>query len=213
LDVQALSGRIGEALALDTPPIGLAFRDEAPSGVQEFDGNVPSSCTLWRRAEEGVFFAPAERHFNCAVGAMTMGFALPDRVQQDLMDAVGLMVGNEYISPDEPEHMPSLAGQPTGVLYGPLYALPVAPDVVLLWLTPRQAMLLEEAAGGTVWTAPAPARVLGRPACAAIPDGRQRRRGQPVPGLHRHAHLHRGGRRSPAGGSACPGARRGRHRA
>ena len=35
---------------------------------------------LWRRAEAGVFFAPAVRHYHCAVGAMTMGFDLPEQV-------------------------------------------------------------------------------------------------------------------------------------
>jgi len=169
VDPQTLTDQLRETLGLESPPIAIAFVDAAPAGVPAFTDDVPSSCTLWRRAEAGVFYAPAERHFNCAVGAMTMGFPLPERVQGDLMDAVGLMMQNEYITPDEPANMPAVQKQAAGILYGPLDAFPAEPDAVLLWLSPRQAMLLEEAAGGTVWTADAPARVLGRPACAAIP--------------------------------------------
>jgi uncharacterized protein (DUF169 family) len=46
----------------------------------------------------------------------------------------------------------------------PLAAASLEPDVVLLWLTPPQAMLYNEAAGRAQWTTP-PLTVRGRPAC------------------------------------------------
>ena len=33
-----------------------------------------------------------------------------------------------------------------GIVYGPLGELPIEPDLILLWLTPRQAMFYSEAA-------------------------------------------------------------------
>ena len=57
-----------------------------------------------------------------------------------------------------------------GILYGPLASLPATPPtVVLFWLTPRQAMLYNEAAGTASWTQD-PIVSTGRPACAALPS-------------------------------------------
>ena len=42
-------------------------------------------------------------------------------------------------------------------------------DLILLWLTPDQAMLYSEAAGTCRWTEALPTAVFGRPACAALP--------------------------------------------
>jgi len=41
--------------------------------------------------------------------------------------------------------------------------------VVLMWLTPSQAMVYNEATGNASWTASAPATVSGRPGCTALP--------------------------------------------
>lgn len=53
-------------------------------------------------------------------------------------------------------------------MYGPLGDFPVEPDVILMWLTPRQAMIFNEATGTSNWTSPSD-KMLGRPACAALP--------------------------------------------
>lgn len=89
----SVAGRLTAALALDNPPIGLAFASEPPAGVVVSDRIVPSSCAFWRQAGQGVFYAPAESHFNCPVGAMVMGFELPGEIQQQLGGQAGLMAG------------------------------------------------------------------------------------------------------------------------
>jgi uncharacterized protein (DUF169 family) len=159
------------ALQLDMPPIGVAFVAEPPAGVPMADRDAPSACTFWRRAEQGVFYAPAGAHFNCAVGAVVMGFELPEDKQRELMSLVEGMVGCGYLQADEAARIPSVPGRPAGIVYGPLADMPVPADVVVLWLSPRQAMLWAEAAGSCAWTeAPSPSsRLLGRPACAALP--------------------------------------------
>jgi uncharacterized protein (DUF169 family) len=55
-----------------------------------------------------------------------------------------------------------------GILYGPLASVTAPPDVVLCWVTARQAMLCNEAMGTAAWTAGSPV-MTGRPGCAALP--------------------------------------------
>lgn len=156
-------------LHLDIAPVALAFVDGAPAGVQDFTEEVPAACSFWRRAETDVFYAPAAKHLNCPIGAMTMGFEMPEDTQQRLTGLVTMMCENGYIGADEPGEIPTIAKPSAGIVYGPLAELPVEPDLVLLWLSPRQAMLYSEAVGSARWTTPTPATVWGRPACAALP--------------------------------------------
>lgn len=161
--------RLTELLGLENPPVGLALVDGQPPGVPAFEGQVPSSCALWRRAEEAVFFADAETHRNCPVGAFVMGFP-PEAAGAELQETLGLMCDAGYLADDEPGAVPTLPpGGTTGVVYGPLARLPVPADLVVLFVTPAQAMLLSEAAGTADWRGAPGATVSGRPACAALP--------------------------------------------
>jgi uncharacterized protein (DUF169 family) len=170
MEQRALAERIAAGLGLDVPIVGLTFVDAPPTGIAVFEGGAPASCSFWRRAEAGVFYAPAAAHFNCPIGAMTMGFDLPEQTHQQLLDAVTMMCEAGYISADEPARIPTTGRKAAGIVYGPLADLPVMPDLLLLWLTPHQAMLYSEATGTARWTTPAPATVWGRPACAALPS-------------------------------------------
>src|SRR5262249_19759455 len=107
--------------------------------------------------------------FNCPIGTMTMGFDMPDSVQQNLMGFVQMMTGSGYISAEEPSNIPTVKKQKKGILYGALKDFPLEPDLVLLWLTPRQAMICNEAGERALWSAHSYPNALGRPACAALP--------------------------------------------
>jgi uncharacterized protein (DUF169 family) len=159
---------ISALLGLQTPPVAVAFVDGQPAGVTQTTDVSPSTCGFWRLAEKGVFYAEAKQHFNCQVGSMVMGFALPEQIMQQLGGLVETMCGCGYLSPEEGDKIPSVNGQPAGVVYGPLAEFPGPPSAVVLWLTPQQAMLFNEAAGSASWAA-APSRVGSRPACAALP--------------------------------------------
>jgi uncharacterized protein (DUF169 family) len=164
---QALTTRLG----LDIEPVALARIDSAPPGAAVASGTNPSACSFWREAEKGLVYAPAKSHFNCPVGAMVMGFELPQAVAAELMQLVGTMTQCGYIAAEEPGKIPTLEqSNAKGILYGPLAAFPIEPDALLLWLTPAQAMMASEAIGGAAWGIQAPATVYGRPACAAIPQ-------------------------------------------
>lgn len=159
-----------ESLGLDEPPVAIAFLEGPPADVPASPVALPSACAFWREAEKGLFFAEAEQHFNCPIGSFVMGFELPKAISDELMELIGTMTKCGYIAAEEPGHIPTNAKKGAkGVLYGPLKEFPVAPDAVVVWLTPAQAMIWSEALGGAEWDGPASASVRGRPACAAIP--------------------------------------------
>ena len=160
--------RVSTLLELGTPPVGLSFVDVPPVGVSGPARPVPSSCTFWREAEKGMFYASADHHFNCAVGAMVMGFELPEGLQQELRGLVQVMVEQRYLDPAEAASIPTVRTASAGIVYGPMVALPTEPQLMLLWLTPRQLMLFNEAIGAADWTG-SPMTATGRPACAALP--------------------------------------------
>ncbi|MDP8922467.1 MAG: DUF169 domain-containing protein [Chloroflexota bacterium] len=155
-------------LGLDRPPVALAFLDVAPAGVTTAEGLEPSACTFWRQAEQGVFYVGAERHLECPIGAMTMGFELPPERAPEAEQLVGMMVDLQYFSLEEVEHLPSVKQPHRGILYGPLAEFPVQPDVVLMIATPRQGMLLAEASESVALRAAPALPTMGRPACAAV---------------------------------------------
>lgn len=164
-----ISARITSSLNLDEVPIAVAFTDGPPDGVPTLADAVPSACSLWRRAATGVFYAPAESHYNCPIGTMTMGFDLPEPVAEDLQAVVGLMSAEGYLAEGEPARIPVVDKSASGIVYGPLGDFPIGADLVLLWLSPAQAMLVAEAAGAVQWTSLTPTQVYGRPACTALP--------------------------------------------
>ncbi|MEA2405021.1 MAG: hypothetical protein QOE08_1668 [Thermoleophilaceae bacterium] len=168
MDTTLLARELTDRLGLTRPPVGLAFVAEPPAGVERLTDATPSACALWTRAEEGPFYASAEQHMNCPIGATTMGFELPQATQDTLMGLVEQMCAERYIGPDEPPALPSVGRASSGIVYGPLSELPLEPDVLLVWLSPAQAMIYNEAAGSAAWTSDGPA-VYGRPTCAALP--------------------------------------------
>lgn len=165
---QGVTEELTSLLQLQSPPVGLAFVDGQPEGVQQSTDASPSTCAFWRRAEQAVFYADAAQHLNCQVGALVMGFELSDQTMQEIGGLVQTMCDCSYLSADEGDKIPSVGSRAAGVLYGPLSQFPATAAAVVLWLTPRQAMLFNEAAGASSWAA-APPRINGRPACAALP--------------------------------------------
>lgn len=166
---QQLSSTLQNTLGLATAPVALAFVNQAPAGVKSFAGKVPSACTFWRLAENEVFYASAQDHFNCPIGVMTMGFDMPPAKGEELMSLVGEMCRVGYLGETEPANIPTVKRPKNGIVYGPLADFPVSPDLILCWVTPYQAMLFSEAAGASDWSGPRGALATGRPACAALP--------------------------------------------
>jgi uncharacterized protein (DUF169 family) len=159
-----------QGLNLQHPPIALAYVDQKPTDIEINLKRAPSSCAFWRTAEKGLFFAAAEDHMGCAVGAHVMGFPLLAETQKELSQAVQLMSQVNYLQESEVPHIPQVQKKASGVVYGPLDSFPLTADCALVWVTPAQAMVLGEALRTTAWdtTRNETQAMFGRPACGAI---------------------------------------------
>lgn len=164
--MEELAKRLVAVLGLDIPPVALRFVTEQPAGVRSLNKPVPSACSLWREAETGTFYASAQRHHGCAVGTFVMGFPV-DEVSDQLGAVMTAMAECGYLSPEEAASIPTVRKSATGVVYGPLADADQVPDVVLMWVTAKQVMLLGEANGSAAWTAD-PTTISGRPGCAVL---------------------------------------------
>ena len=168
MDNSARARTLVEQLRLDRPPVGLAFVNEPPAGVQPVDAAPPSACTFWWEAERSLFYADAAHHYECPVGAMTMGFELPEDRQSAAQELIGTMLELEYLGQEELAHLPGVRKPHRGIVYGPLAELPIAPDVVLVIATPHRAMILGEASEAVALREAPALPAMGRPACAAV---------------------------------------------
>ena len=163
-----LSNLFQNQLGVTDPPVAMAFVDEPPPGVPRTLSVVPSACAFWRQAEQSTFYAAAEDHFNCPLGAMVMGLSLGEPQMAQLQEEVGMMCGISYVREEEVPNVPKISRASAGIVYGPLSGFPVEPDAVLLWCTPAQAMKMSECCGLINWAA-SPTGMFGRPGCAAVP--------------------------------------------
>ena len=166
---QELAQRFSEQLQLKQPPIGLAFIESVPENVQHVGKRVPSACTFWRLAEQGVFYATAEDHQECPIGMMTMGFTMPESDQRRAQELVQTMASVQYFSPDEVNALPVVKKPHQSIVYGRLDQLPVEADVVLCIIDTQQAMLIAEAMGQLNWLQQGGQSAFGRPTCGVIP--------------------------------------------
>ena len=160
---------LSELLRLDSPPVAIAFADEAPAGVLPVSTGEPASCGYWRRAAAGeVFFTVADDHKRCPVGAHTHNVPLSPAEQHELMGLVQTMVGLSYLKMEEVPQIPTRRTPLRVAVYAPLATAPMPPDVVLVRGNARQLMLLAEAsqAAGVAGAG----ATMGRPTCAVLPE-------------------------------------------
>lgn len=156
------------ALELTTPPIAVTFCDEPPPGVPRIAGSLPAGCAYWTQAANGhTFYTTAEDHYGCPVGAHTHGVALPEHRAHEFTDVVGTMLSLQYLSGEELPAIPHRTEPLKVAVYAPLGEATTNPDVILVRGTPRQVMLLSEAARAA--GAFDGSATMGRPACAMIP--------------------------------------------
>ncbi len=165
-----------DELGLELEPVALRRVEAPPRGVSIFMEDVPSACTFWRRAEKEIFYADAKAHLGCPIGAMVMGFDLPKEKGDELAGLVKEMLSIFYIQEEEVANIPKFEGGHRGIVYGPLAIFPFEPELLLLWLTPAQAMILQEATGEITWSLGTEAGLFGRPACAVLPKSLERNR-------------------------------------
>jgi uncharacterized protein (DUF169 family) len=163
----SLAQTLTDALRLERPPIAVCFADEIPSGVKQFTGSVPAGCRFWQEAGRGVFATIASQHDLCGVGMYTHNLEASPAAQKDLGDALKVFAELGYVREQDLPLIPVLNHRPQSVIYGPLSDVPLAPDVVLLFVNADQSLILSEASQQLEGGMP-PA--MGRPACAVVPQ-------------------------------------------
>ena len=167
-----LEVRLAGCVSLSRRPVGVAFLDRTPAGVEQFSGTEPAGCSFWRVAAQGrSFYTVPGDHFNCAIGSHTHNIALAPERRHETEQTLKMMFDLGYVRPEEVPQIPRLEKAPAAVVYAPLGETPVAPDVVLFACKPAAAMLLHEAALRAGKGSAAPA--LGRPTCMALPAAMQ----------------------------------------
>jgi uncharacterized protein (DUF169 family) len=169
---QALTGLLG----LEHPPIAITFLDGIPDdGTPLFDapmseptedgrsGRAAAPCVFWMHAHERTFDTLAEDHGNCSVGRFTHGFA----DAADILDKgdVAALLEVGWVTMESFADVASLSRRPAGVRYGPLSETAGEPDVVLLRVTPRQMMEINDAVD-VDWS--------GKPQCQILPRAAER---------------------------------------
>ncbi len=163
-----VSRQLVDALDLEHRPIAISVSDAVPAGVPAHEGAVPAGCSFWQKASRGPFATVPTDHENCVVGMHTHGLALETEAQKiDLK--VSLDVFNElgYVRTEDIAQIPTLEPGRGVVVYAPLAQTPLEPDVVLVFASSRQGLLVTEAVQQLEGNMP-PA--LGRPACAIVPQ-------------------------------------------
>ena len=163
-----MSEQLQELLGLDTTPITVIFHETPPDNVARVEKTEASGCTYWKRASEGkTFYTEASDHYNCPIGCYTHNVELPDAQMEELENTLNLMGELGYISMDEVPGIPRRENPFQNAVYSPLADTQDIPDVVIVSGTPRQMMLLAEAA--TAAEVEVGNGVMGRPTCAVIP--------------------------------------------
>jgi uncharacterized protein (DUF169 family) len=166
-----LSETLTGLLGLEHVPIAITFLDQIPDdGTPRFDepmseptedgrsGRAAAPCVFWMHAHERTFDTLAEDHGNCSVGRFTHGFADAADILDKSDVAALLEVG--WVTMEAFAGVAALSRRPEGVRYGPLAESVSDPDVVLLRVTPRQMMEINDAVE-VDWS--------GKPQCQILP--------------------------------------------
>jgi uncharacterized protein (DUF169 family) len=164
---ESIARTLSDTLDLRLPPIAVCFAESVPAGVPLVRQPAPAGCAFWERAATGAFATSAPDHEACAIGTFTHNLATTPAHEVDRADALKVFADLGYVRPEDVPRIPFLATRPQHIIYAPLAAAPLSPDVVLLFVRAGQALILAEASDSLEAGLP-PA--MGRPACAVVPQ-------------------------------------------
>lgn len=151
-----------DGLGLTAAPVQVSYLEAPPPGIPPHPHGAPSVCTFFAEGQRNAFWVDLTGHEACEIGAFVLGIPPAGELGTRLMATVSTMQRDGYLAAGEEAHIPRNTTPPRYVAYGPLGTLPVPPTNVLLFVTPRSAMLAMETAGGAV-------PVNGRPMCSVVP--------------------------------------------
>ena len=185
MDTLNLVQLLADRLRIEIPPVGMSFVEERPAGVAPLYRDPPSFCSLWRLAELRVFYATAEQHDGCGIGGVVSGFRSPvgreDELAALLTELCEVEVGTAEEIARTARFQPSgCVSEPAhergGVIYGPIWKMPVEPDLALMWATLPQMGVIQEIVGKIMWRDNPQGAVFTRPACGVLPIAHEHQR-------------------------------------
>jgi uncharacterized protein (DUF169 family) len=172
-DYAALARALDDSLHLRQASVAVSFTDSIPDGIRERTGRVPAGCRFWQDASQSTFATSAAHHEMCAIGVYTHNLRPSEEQQKDLLDSLTIFDQLGYVRKEDLPLIPLLPSRSKFVVYGPLADTRSRPDVVLLFVSASQTLILSEATQQVENNYP-PA--MGRPACAVIPQVMNTRR-------------------------------------
>ena len=120
-------------------------------------------------AELRVLYASAEQHNGCGIGGMVSGFMSDDGREEELADLLTEMCDAEVGTTEEIAQTARFVDPGGGAVYGPLWRMPLEPDLVLMWATLPQMGVVQEIVGRIMWRNNPQGAVFTRPACGVLP--------------------------------------------
>lgn len=174
-DYMVLAAELDSLLRLQSPALAITFSGAAPPAVPAYEGDRPSptadgrtgkvsaGCVFWMKAANRTFTTVPEDHGNCSVGSLTHGLKTLEEVT-DKGDIAALLAAG-WVSEAIFPKIPVVKTRPHYITYGTLAETPLVPDVVLLRINAKQAMVLAEAL--------ADLRFEGKPQCHIIPMAKE----------------------------------------
>ena len=164
-DYRILSEALVMCLNLRQAPVAVCFSAEIPNTLAPFEGSAAAGCRFWQEGMTRTFTTTARDHERCAIGVHTHNLAPSAAQQKDLQDALHVFAALGYVRPEDITQIPVLQQRPERIVYAPLSATPVTPDVVLLFVSPGRALIVSEAVQQVEQGFP---QAMGRPACAVV---------------------------------------------
>ena len=169
MDTLNLAQLLADRLMIEIPPVAMAFVEEKPEDVAPLYREPPSFCSLWRLAELRVFYATAEQHDGCGIGGVVSGFRSAEGREDDLAVLLTELCEVEVGTSEEIAQTARFQQSGGGVVYGPLWKMPVEPDLALMWATLPQMGVVQEIVGKIMWRNNPQGAVFTRPACGVLP--------------------------------------------
>lgn len=170
-----LASELEALLKLQTAPLAITFSSCAPADVPAFEatspepasdgrtGKVPAGCVFWIEAATRTFTTLPEDHGNCSVGAVTHGLKTLEEVAGNA--DVAALLESGWVTLDVVPLIPVVKQRPSFITYGPLGETAHDPDVILLRINAKQAMILSDAVPGL--------KFEGKPQCHIIPMAKE----------------------------------------
>ncbi|MDX1486667.1 MAG: DUF169 domain-containing protein [Acidiferrobacterales bacterium] len=169
-----ISSTLVDCLRLALPPIAVCLTDRAPEGIPSYEGAVPAGCVFWEKAISGAFATSTRDHELCSIGVYTHNMVSPSSsYKPELKTVLKVLDQMQYVRSQDVAEIPVSQREVSHVVYAPLAATPLPPDVVLLFAHSGQGLVITEAVQRIDEDIP-PA--LGRPACAVVAQALNRQR-------------------------------------